>query len=138
MQNINWYVFTKEERDLIQKAIDSGDTANVVCLVADVNMDQEKEAEIQKIVDNMRPEDDNFISEVEEEVTRVFIEGTPETEKNPELEAEMQKKLDEEKEAFVAKKRRSKKAAEPEVKVDEEAEEKEEEKTNFIKNLIKK
>lgn len=123
MQNINWYVFTNEERSLIQKAIDSGDRANVVCLIDGVNMDQEKEMEIQKIVDNMTPDDDNFVSEIEPELAREFLEKVPEPDKTPEQEEEWQKKLDEERKEFVEKKKKgrpSKKSKEENIIINKE------------------
>lgn len=123
MQTIDWNFFTKEEQTLIQKAIDSGDKNNIVCLVDTVNMDPDKEKEIQKIINDMTPEDDNFVSEVEPELQREFLEKVPEPDKTPEQEAEWQKKLDEERKLFVEKKKKlrpAKKDKEEEIIINKE------------------
>ena len=108
MQGINWFVFTQEEKTALQAFIDRGDKENMVCAVESINMDLEKEEQIQKIIDQMTPDDEDFVSLVEDEVGTDFIEGTPETEKTPELEEKYQAKLDKERAAFVKKVRAKK------------------------------
>lgn len=108
LQGINWHVFTLEEQNNIKEAIGRGDRDNLACLIEGVNMDLEKEAELQKIVDRMTPDDEDFVSEVDGEVSRDFLEGVAEADKTPEIEEEFQKKLDEEREAFVKNKKETK------------------------------
>ena len=96
MQGINWYVFTADEQNAIKEAIGRGDRDNVVCVIESINMDLEKEEQIQRIVDQMTPDDEDFVSEVEDEVSSKFLEGTPDTEKTPEMEEKYQEKLDKE------------------------------------------
>ena len=117
MLNIEWRVFEHEEQNELKRAIGARDKDAIACIVSNTNMDPEKEAELQKIVDSMVEDDEDFVSEVEDEVTRDFHEGTSITEHTPELEAKFQKKLDEEKEAFIEKKK-SKKIKKEEVTVD--------------------
>jgi hypothetical protein len=122
MQGINWFVFTQEEKTNLQAFIDRGDKENMVCAIESINMDLEKEEQIQKIIDQMTPDDEDFVSLVEDEVSSDFIEGTPETEKTPEMEAEYQAKLDKERAAFV-KKAKAKKSKKEALSTDESADE---------------
>jgi hypothetical protein len=112
MQGISWDVFTLEEQNAIKSAVGRGDRDNLVCCIESINMDLEKEEQIQKIVNQMTPEDEDFVSEVEDEVGADFLEGTPDTEKTPEMEEKYQEKLDAERTSFVAKKKRTKKIKE--------------------------
>jgi hypothetical protein len=119
MQGISWDVFTLEEQNAIKSAVGRGDRDNLVCCIESINMDLEKEEQIQKIVDQMTPEDEDFVSEVEDEVEKNFLEGVADTEKTPEMEEEFQEKLDAERESFVKAKKATKKSKKEVAPVDE-------------------
>lgn len=116
MANINWGVFTQEERQEIQKLIDAGKVTDIACVITNINIDLEKEVEMQNIIDNYTPDDEDFVSEIDD---AEFHEKIANIDKTPEKEAEFQKKLDDERASFVEKKKAKKKKSVKEEKKEE-------------------
>jgi hypothetical protein len=92
--SIDWNKFTVEERISLQKTIDAGRFKDLMCVLPQTEMDQEKEIEIQKFLDSVNGDDENFKSELE--IDKEFLQKDPASH-TPEQEAEWQKKIDEEK-----------------------------------------
>lgn len=133
--SIDWNKFTVEERTSLQKTIDLGHFKDLMCVLPQTEMDQEKEIEIQKFLDSVNGDDENFKSELE--IDKEFLQKDPASH-TPEQEAEWQKKIDEEKSAFKAKtKTKKEKALEALLKEKAKVEEKkvEEPAKNDIPNL---
>lgn len=85
---INWEIFTQEEKNNLKRMIKSGHITGLTQAVPAMN--KEKELELQKIVDYMRPIADGFKSKVREQIEK---DGHPET---PEEEAVIQKEMERE------------------------------------------
>ena len=119
--SIDWHKFTVEERASLQKTIDAGHFKDLMCVLPQTEMDQEKEIEIQKFLDSVNGDDEDFKSELE--IDKEFLQKDPASH-TPEQEAEWQKKIDEEKTTFKAKKKTKKeKALEALLKKQEKVEE---------------
>jgi hypothetical protein len=99
---INWDVFTLEDKNLINQALKAGDYSNLINVIT--NVDPEKEYEIQKLFNLYAPEGEEFISRAQKEVEQDFLQ-LPQSEMTPEKEKEYQDKLDAEKEDFSKKKK---------------------------------
>lgn len=102
LDSVRWELFALEEKDAILKLVDMQEAASIVCVVQE--MTPEKELEIQKIVDSVKP----LVSEFESEVMKNYIKtrleaGLPASPENPAEEAELQKALDKEMADFQAK-----------------------------------
>ena len=111
---INWDIFTQEEKIDIRKLVSSGHSTEITCIIS--TMTKEKEIEIQKIMDHVRPKEEGFISKVRDK----YKSKTPET---PEEEIEMQKELDDEfREHTKKQQRKEKKRIEKEEKITEKEE----------------
>ena len=106
--SIDWNKFTVEERTSLQKTIDLGHFKDLMCVIPQTEMDQEKEIEIQKFLDSVNGDDENFKSELE--IDKEFLQKDPASH-TPEQEAEWQKKIDEEKATFKAKTKTKKEKA---------------------------
>jgi len=91
--NINWEVFTREEKDKIMQARRVGDLDALTSLVA---MTPTKEIELQKIVDAMTPQADGFESKVRKEMEEHFKKKGINGPQLPAEEAQWEAKLQEE------------------------------------------
>lgn len=120
--SIRWEVFTIEEKTNLKKAMNKGDYKIFTNLINE--MDPFKEAEISKLVDLYRSQEEGYESEVRNELNgpKGFLNKDVH-DMTPEEEDKWQKKLDEEKEKHA---NRSKNKVE--VEVEGEKEEKKEEK----------
>jgi len=92
---INWDVFLLTEKTNLKKALDKGDYKVLTNLIEE--MTQEKEIELQKIVNVFRAGADDYSSEVRKDMEEKFHSKSFE-DLTPEEEMEWQKKLDAEKE----------------------------------------
>ena len=79
-----------EEKINIQKLMTTGDYQNLTCLIVD--MDPDKEIELQKICDSLKPQAEGFESKIKDE----YWKSHPLGPQNPEEEAELQKSLEDE------------------------------------------
>lgn len=95
LENVNWELFTVEERAVLEKLIAMGEVANLSGGV--IEMNQGKEAELQKITNHLRPVPVEFESDAAKKwrVDRLKqgLKADPET---PDEEAALQKILDDE------------------------------------------
>lgn len=99
--NIFWEVFTREEHDAISKLVELGERDNIAQGV--IEMTPEKEIELQKIADQMRPIPQEFESEAQKQFQQERLkEGKSPFPESPEEEKELQKKLDDEMSKFQA------------------------------------
>lgn len=87
---IKWEIFSPEEKDAIIAMREAGQYKHFADVID--TMTPEKEVEIQKLVDSIKPVEETFESEVRKEFLNKFPNG-PQT---PEEEKEMQKAIDEE------------------------------------------
>lgn len=101
MQNIFWEVFTREEHDAINKLMSMGERDNIAQGV--IEMTPEKERELQKIADNMRPIPTEFESDEMKKYTIERLEkGLSPSPETPEEEKELQERLDKEMKDYQA------------------------------------
>lgn len=107
VQNVNWEVFSKQEADRLQQIINQNQKDMIACVCDDINKD--KEAELQKISDQMNNISQNFVSTVRE---KYWLEnpGGPQTQ---EEEAKLQAEIDKE---FAEYKKRSEEQAKARMK----------------------
>lgn len=102
MENINWDVFTRAEKDKIMKARQVGDVkhlANVVDM-----MTPAKEIQLQKIVDFLTPLAKGFESKVRTEMIKHFKKKGVSGPQNPNEEEKWENKLKEEYSIWLSKK----------------------------------
>src|SRR3990167_7152206 len=66
--NVDWSVFTEEEKPLVQRAIDQGHFAHIVSLCGDIN--PSKEAEIERIIALCAPSVEGFDSKVRKDLEK--------------------------------------------------------------------
>jgi len=102
IDDADWFFFTKEERSNVQSLIDAGMYGELHSAVSFGNSltAHGKELVLQKIIDQMVPLFSDFTSEVRKELD-VFIAKNGQI-KDPVVEEEWNKKLQEEAEAHVA------------------------------------
>src|SRR3990167_11091532 len=101
-KNINWHVFTREEKEAIMTARRVGDVDHLSNVVA--TMTPTKEIELQKIKDALTPMAEGFESEVRKEMEKYFKKKGVSGPQTPTEEAEWEAKLQAEYSAFVSKK----------------------------------
>lgn len=90
---INWTIFSPLEKELLEKAYMHHDYDNISRVV---NMDsREKEMEVQKLLNSLRPVETNFVSEVRREMNERESKGEVLLD-TKEKEAYWQKRLDDE------------------------------------------
>ena len=95
MPQVNWELFTREEKDAIMQVINLESRENLATVIE--TMTPEKEMELQKIADSLKPLVSDFESEALKEYTRKRLEaGLAASPESPAEEAELQKLLDEE------------------------------------------
>jgi len=95
LTEINWSLFTPEEKEMILKAVDNGDLDHITCLPG-IKLTPDKEKEIEKIVLDLREIDLGDESKVREEMDIFWAKkGMIDT---PEKEKEWQEKIDKENE----------------------------------------
>jgi len=92
-ENVNWGVFDPAEKELVDKALAAGHYEHLSAILTDLR--PEVVAEIEKIQNAMRPREFVLESEVQKEFEMKLAKG--EIELTPEIEAEWQKKIEEEK-----------------------------------------
>ena len=90
MTNINWEIFTPLEQTKLKKAIEEGHFDFLASLVDE--MSQEKELELQKVVNSNNNVGTGFQSKAKDNFWKNHANG-PET---PEEEAQLQKEIDDE------------------------------------------
>lgn len=109
MLNINWDVFSEEEKQELTQCYEAGNYKNLCCLPG-VNIDTpEKEREIEKMVLDLREIDVDDESAVKKELEEFWADSGKEM--TPEKEVEFQEKIDKEKEEAEAKREEEKKKA---------------------------
>lgn len=110
--NINWDLFTREEKDNVMTIINMNSRENLATVIE--NMTPDKELELQKIADSLKPLVPDYESTAATEYAlRRQKEGLPESPQSPEEEAELQKLIDAERAAHESKKAK----AEPAIEV---------------------
>ena len=87
MNDLNWEIFTPQEQDKLKQAIKDNRTEALAPCVDEMN--QEKEAELQKIVNSMTNVSEGFESSVRDKFWKKNGNG-PQT---PEEEAKLQKEI---------------------------------------------
>ncbi len=93
MHDVNFEVFTDEEHEALNKLIQMGERDSIAMGV--LNMTPEKELELQKIADHMRPIPQEFESEAHKQWTINRLKaGLDPSPQSPEEEVEFQKILD--------------------------------------------
>jgi hypothetical protein len=98
--NIDWAVFTLEEKQRIVALRSIGDYKHLTNVVD--TMTPQKEIQIQKMIDYLKPLNEGFKSDVKKEYDKKFPKG-PQT---PQEEAEMQEALNKEWSDFINKKQK--------------------------------
>lgn len=88
--NLNKQLFTAEELKTIETMLQSGQSKHIMSAL--INLDPEKEAELQRVMNKMNPIDDGFESEVRKQMDKKLPNG-PQT---PEEEAHWNRLLQEE------------------------------------------
>jgi hypothetical protein len=88
--NINKLLFTAEELKTVESLLNSGQSKHIMSAL--INVDPEKEAELQRIMNKMNPIDDGFESEVRKKMNKKLPNGP----QSPEEEAQWNKLLQEE------------------------------------------
>lgn len=114
-KDINWDLFTKEERKRLLNCYNAGEYYNLCCLPEVPINTQEKETEIEKIVLNSRDIDMGDESEVRQELEKFW--GERKNIETPEDEKKWQAKIDEEQATQQAKLEEEKQALEPKEEV---------------------
>lgn len=116
MMNINWSVFTLEQKEIIEALIAKGEVKQISHAI--VVQDTEQEYWLQQIVDQIAPEVAPLESKVKSEIAKVNSSINTMID-NPEKEAEWQKKLDEEKAEHIEKEKIKKEKRKRVVKKEE-------------------
>ncbi len=99
MSEINWSVFTVEEKEALEKLVAMGEVDNIANGVLEMTI--EKEKELQKLSLQMRPISQEFESKVMEQWTKERLEkGLEPSPQSPEEEKELQAQLDAEMATF--------------------------------------
>lgn len=93
--NINWSVFDQIQKEMVQKAIDSGHYEQLAAILYEVSPEQA--IEIEKIQRQLRPREFKFESQAQQDFERK-LSDTPFNDITPEFVDEWQKKIDAEKE----------------------------------------
>lgn len=95
IENVNWSLFLVEEKEVLEKLIAMGEVSNLVLGV--LEMTQSKEAELQKIVNHLRPVPLEFESAaLKQYKLKRLAEGKTSDPETPAEEAALQKILDDE------------------------------------------
>lgn len=94
--NLNKQLFTAEELKTIEALLNSGQSQHIMSAL--INIDPEKEAELQRVINKMSPINDGFESEVKKKMDKKLPNG-PQT---PEEEAYWDRLLQEEYKQYLA------------------------------------
>lgn len=94
MENVNWDVFTEDERKGIKKLIDMRLPQHFTSII--LNMDKAKELELQKIVAQHRPLNDTNENQIRDKVIENYYKTNPHGPQSPAEEKVLQDELDEE------------------------------------------
>ena len=93
--NLNKLLFTKDELKIVESLIQIGRHKNIMSAL--INIDPEKEAELQRVMNILEPINDGFESEVRKQMNKALPNGP----QSPEEEAEWDAKLQAEYKLFV-------------------------------------
>lgn len=131
LDNINWYLFTNEEKKYIKQMYQRGDISALTAVIEE--MTPEKEIELQKIHDILKPITDDYTSKVRDK----YFKDNPDGPQTPEQEAELQSEMNNEFAEYKDKlKEKNKKKIDKLEKKDKKEDEKEQKETE--KKLVDK
>lgn len=90
--NINWEVFTAEEKQGIEKLLEMRMPEHMAAVI--INMDRSKEVELQKIMSQVRPLNDLAENSIRENIIGEYYKKNPRGPQSPAEEKVLQDELD--------------------------------------------